>query len=389
MITRTAERTLRVLAREFKALALIGPRQSGKTTLARQVFSDKPYVSLEDPDQRRFAQQDARRFLGQFPKGAILDEVQRVPTIFSYLQGILDSSSRKGLFVLTGSCHFGLMEHITQSLAGRIGLLHLLPFSLDELSGTRMFPASVDHLLFAGLYPPIHDQKVAPERWYSAYVATYLERDVRQLFNIRDFGAFERFLALCAGCVGQQVNTVRIGSDCGISHNTVRAWLDVLQASYLAILLRPHHRNFRKRVVKMPKLYFIDTGLAARLLGIESHGQLNTHPLRGALFENWVVMEMLKARLNRGQSSNLYFWRNNTGLEVDVLAEHADKLMPVEIKSGGTVVDDWFNGLRRWRELAGTTASRGWLIYGGDATQEREDATVLPWKDIGRLINSV
>jgi predicted AAA+ superfamily ATPase len=387
MVLRAAEPTLRTLATEFKIVALVGPRQSGKTTLARAVFGSKPYANLEEPDVRAFADSDPRRFLAQFPDGAVIDEAQRCPELFSYLQGRVDARADAGQFVLTGSQHFGLMERITQSLAGRVGFLQLLPFAWGELSGAGLAPASVEEALFSGGYPPLYDTPATPERWYNAYLTTYVERDVRQLLNIRDLGAFQRFVSLCAGHAGQLVNTSQLGADCGINHSTVRSWLGLLEASFIAFLLRPHHRNFRKRLVKTPKLYFHDTGLACRLLGIEKADQLRTHPMRGALFENWVIAEAMKARYNRAKDSNLYFWRDNTGHEVDLIADHGQSLLPVEVKAGSTLASDWFQPLARWCELAGAESERPWLVYGGDQRQARSECEVLPWRQIGELTN--
>lgn len=389
MIRRHIETELKILSREFKAVVVTGPRQSGKTTLVRAVFPNKPYVLLEEPDTRTFAAEDPRGFLAQFPSGAILDEVQRVPDLFSYLQGLLDNKQDSGQFILTGSFNFGLMESVTQSLAGRVGILELLPFSLEELKKTDRVPDSVDTLLFQGLYPAIYDQKPRVTRWYNAYIMTYLERDVRQLINLKDVSSFQKFLGLCASNVGQILNTARMGADCGITHNTVQSWLSILETSYIIFRLQPHHRNFRKRLVKSPKLYFNDTGLAARLLGIENKRQLSTHPLRGLLFENWCITELMKGRLNRGLTSNLFFWRNNKGLEIDVIADRGNLLLPVEIKSGATIASDWMENLQKWLELAGESAEEAWIIYGGDKGQKRKHATVIPWHGIGRLCENI
>lgn len=392
MIARQAEILARTIASEFKIVAIVGPRQAGKTTLARAVFADKPYVNLEEPDQRQFAQEDPRRFLESYTGGAVIDEAQRCPALFSYLQSAVDARPEKGQFVLTGSQHFNLLESISQSLAGRVGFLRLLPFSLEELQQGGWRPATLDELLFKGGYPPVYDLPAAPERWYNAYITTYVERDVRQLTNVRDLGAFQRFVALCAGYTGQLLNTSRIGADVGVTYNTVRAWLDILEASFVLFRLRPHHRNFRKRLVKSPKLYFYDTGLAARLLGIEEWRQLAMHPMRGALFENWVIVELLKQRSYRGKADNLFFWRNHVGEEVDVIADRGQRLLPVEIKAGATVASDWFGPLERWCERAGAAADDPWLVYGGTQRQKRRSAgqkgrsvELLPWDRLGEL----
>ena len=385
MIERQAEPALRHFAKQFRAVLINGPRQSGKTTLAKTVFHEKPYALLEEIDTRRFATEDPRAFLAQYPDGAILDEVHKAPELLSYLQGILDTSGARGQYVLTGSCNFQLLESISQSLAGRVGQFELLPLSQSELGQGAEPPESLEETLFRGGYPEVHGESLDGERWYNAYIETYLERDVRQLINLRDVMTFQRFLGLCAGNCSQLLNTSRIGSDCGVHHNTVSNWLSILQATYVVFLLPPHSANFRKRLVKTPKLYFFDTGLACRLLGIERPQQLVSHPLRGALFENWVVSELMKARFNQGKKSNLFFWRNNTGLEVDVIADHGETLLPVEVKSGATIASDWFTNLHKWTELAGSTAEPGFLVYGGNLPQKRSTVTVLPWREIGTL----
>ena len=347
MIPRNAESTLRELAAGFPVIGITGPRQSGKTTLARAVFKDKPYVSLEYPDVRESATDDPRGFLDNYPQGAVLDEAQRCPQLFSYLQGRVDAAGTPGQFILTGSQQFGMVSAITQSLAGRVGLLALLPFALSELQRVARIPSSINELLWQGSYPPVYDRPVTPTAWYGSYVQTYLERDVRQLIQVRDLTLFQRFLRLCAGRTGQLLNQSALADETGISHNTVREWISVLEASYLIHRLPPQHRNFNKRLVKTPKLYFVDVGLAAWLLSIETPDQVATHPLRGALFETWVVGEFLKSRFNRGLASNLTFWRDHRGQEVDLVLEQAGKLQPIEIKAGATVNRDAFKGLAR------------------------------------------
>lgn len=381
-IPRQAETTIQILLKGFPVVAVTGPRQSGKSTLAARMLPDRPYVSLEDPDEEDFARNDPRRFLNQFPDGAVLDEIQRCPFLLSYLQGIVDQDGRTGLFLLTGSQQFGLMAEITQTLAGRVGLLELLGFSLPEIADTDFAPETLEDLLFTGLYPPIHDRQVPPTLWYPNYVRTYIERDVWQMVNVGDLSAFQTFLYLCAGRIGQLVNLTSMGNDCGISANTAKSWLAVLEASYIVFLLRPHHNNFNKRIIKTPKLYFYDPGLAARLLSIENKDQIVNHSYRGPLFESWVVSELLKKRYNGGQPSNLYFWRDRTGNEVDVLLDYGDRLVPVEIKSGQTVVTSHFKGLRKWVELAGDQAGQPYLVYGGRKQQNREEALVVPWREI-------
>ncbi|MCC6658733.1 MAG: ATP-binding protein [Rhodocyclaceae bacterium] len=377
MIERLASRTLSHLARGFPVLAITGPRQSGKTTLARMAFPDKPYVSLEDPDVHTLAARDPRRFLAGFPDGAILDEAQRLPDLFSWLQGLADARGRRGDFILTGSQQFSLMSRITQSLAGRVGLVQLPPLTLAE-SGAD----GVDAALWRGGYPVLQSPPPEPQQWFPSYVATYVERDVRQLLEIRDLSRFRHFVAMCAARTGQLLNLSSLAADCGISHVTAREWLTVLEASYIVFLLRPYHRNFGKRLVKAPKLYFLDTGLAAWLLGIRGVGDIAIHALRGALFETLVVGEFLKHRWIAGQPADLYFWRDSAGHEVDLLFETGGKLQAVEIKSGMTFASDWLDGTRRWRDFAGRETHDPWIIHGGDQTFDTGGSRAFSWRSL-------
>jgi predicted AAA+ superfamily ATPase len=382
LIQRDAAETLRRLARGFPIVAITGPRQAGKTTLARQIFADKPYVTLEDPEEREFALSDPRRFLMRFPDGAILDEVQRCPELLSYLQGVVDERRRMGGFVLTGSQQFGLLSGITQTLAGRVGLVQLLPFSISELKAAGKFPVDLDKLLLQGSYPPLYDRRIAPADWFPNYVNTYIERDVRQVLAVRDLTLFQRFLRMCAARSGQLLNLSSLGADCGISHATAREWITVLEASYVLMLLKPYHNNFGKRLVKTPKLYFLDVGLAAWLLGIRDTGSMAVHAQRGALFETWVVSEYVKRELNAGATPELFFWRDSAGNEVDLVYETPDGLQGVEIKSGATFVPDWLDGLKKWRALPGNQARKPRVVYGGKQTQARETADLIGWRDL-------
>jgi predicted AAA+ superfamily ATPase len=387
-IKRIAASAARERLAGFPILTITGPRQSGKTTLSRLLAPKLPYFSLEDPDTRSFAREDPRAFLRQAADGAILDEVQRVPELFSYLQGIVDADRRMGQFILTGSSQFELIESITQSLAGRASMLTLLPFSLAELQQAKRAPASVDELLHTGLFPPIHDRKIEPHIWIQDYIGTYLERDVRQILNIKDLATFQRFVQLCAGRIGQLLNLSSLASDTGITRVTAESWLSVLQASHLIFIVRPWFTNTSKRFIKTPKLYFSDPGLAAWFLGIRDAGHVTAHPQRGALFENWVMTELLKAQTNSGHKPSLYFLRDKEGHEVDAIIETApDTFQAVEVKAGETVASDSFAGLDYWRSHLAGKKLVPWLVHGGTAFQQREKASVLPWNDLSPLIS--
>lgn len=382
MIPRAAQRTLRRLAKGYPVALVTGPRQSGKTTLARATFPRKPYVSLENPEDRRFATEDPKGFIARFAKGAVIDEAQHCPELFSYLQTHVDVAGRPGQFVLTGSQNLSLVSRVVQSLAGRVGRVELLPLARQELEQGKVAPRDLDRLLFKGAYPAVHARDVTPLQWYANYVATYLERDVRQLANIQDLMVFQRFLRLCAARTGQLLNLSSLAVDCGVAQGTARAWLSVLQASYLAFLLPPHYRNFGKRLIKSPKLYFHDTGLAAHLIGVQSPEHLAIRPERPALFETFVVNEFLKRRFNAGLPSNLYFWRDNIGTEVDLVREEGARLLPTEIKSGRTVNDEFFSALRKWTKYAGRVGGAPALVYGGAESYARSGIRVISWRDL-------
>jgi predicted AAA+ superfamily ATPase len=387
MIPRQALEPLHRLARGFPIVALTGPRQSGKTTLARAAFAGKPYVSLENPQERAFAETDPQRFLGRFAQGAVLDEVQRCPQLLSWLQGLVDERRVMGDFVLTGSAQFDLLAGITQSLAGRVGRVELLPLSAAELAAAGQMPASLGQALLQGGYPALYDRPVSPADWFANYVASYVERDVRQLVAVRDLSLFQTFVRMCAARTGQLLNLASLGADCGISAVSARHWLTVLESSYVVTLLRPHHRNLGKRLVKTPKLYFLDSGLAAWLLGIQNAQALETHAARGALFETWVVSELLKQRFNAGRPSDLFFWRDHVGQEIDIVIDTAAGLVPLEIKSGSTFAADWADAMEKWGKLAeraGQAVLQPTLVYGGAAGFERQGLRVWSWTETGQ-----
>jgi predicted AAA+ superfamily ATPase len=391
MIARDAQRQLEDLAQWYPVIAITGPRQSGKTTLARKAFPAKPYVSLEDPDTRETALADPRRFLAQFDSGAVIDEAQRAPEIFSFLQTRVDQDRHDGktsaAWVLTGSQHFGLIAPITQSLAGRVGLLHLLPFSLGELQKAKhgLAGATIEELLWHGLYPPVVDRGIPPSVWYADYFATYVERDVRQLVNVRDLAAFRTFVRMCAARTAQAVHLSALAADCGISTNTAKGWLSILEASYIAYTLPQHHANYGKRLVKAPKLYFYDTGLAAWLAGLRSAAELGLSSLRGPLFETWAIGEVLKTRSHHRLAPTLHYWRDKLGVEIDLLIDGGTRLVPMEFKAGQTVAGDWVNNLRRYLALAANRApavpvEAPVVVYGGDAPHVRDGIDVIGWR---------
>ena len=383
MVERDLAERLKTATRSFPAVTLTGPRQSGKSTLCRAAFPHHGYANLEAPDVRRFAQDDPRAFLAQFTAGAVIDEVQRCPELPSYLQVLIDQDPTPGRWILTGSHNLALLESVSQSLAGRTAVLHLLPLAHNEALRFRKHPRTLDEAMFTGGYPRIFDRNLNPSDWLGAYVATYLERDVRSVLRVGDLTAFQRFVELCAGRTAQLLNLSSLSGDCGISQPTAKAWLSVLETTFIVFRLPSYSRNIRKRIVRMPKLHFYDTGLVCWLLGIRHPDQLRAHPLRGAIFETWVASEILKYRVHRGEHAGAFHYRDRHGLEADVVISRGEALSIVEAKAGTTVSDDMLSSVRKVHsDLRLSSGAETCLVYGGETAQTRSDVTVLPWRAI-------
>lgn len=391
IIPRILTNKLLEAATEYPVVALVGPRQSGKTTLAQGSFVKHRYVSLEDYDVRSIAQQDPRRFLNDYPTeaGIIIDEIQHVPSLLSYMQTIVDAEKKKGYFIVTGSQNFLVDEALTQTLAGRMAVLTLLPLSIRELSASGVLPDKFETLIYKGSYPQVYAQKISIERLYTNYIRLYVERDVRQIRSVSDLSTFAKFMRLCAGRIGQELNLTSLGSDCGITHNTARAWISLLEASYVIFLMYPFYNNFGKRLIKSPKLYFVDTGLACSLLNIETAEQVSEHYLRGNLFESLIISDFLKQQYNRERQPNIYFWRDQGQHEIDCIVDEYPRPVPIEIKSGKTVVSDFFKEFEYWNKLTDNTHLLPYLIYGGSDNQPWPQAHVMSWKSIGNLMNEL
>jgi len=384
IIQRSILAEAKLVSGQFRALSIIGPRQSGKTTLCKLLFNDKPYLSLENPNTQARAMEDIESFLKQFPEGAILDEVQRIPDIFRYLQGVLDSKTQRCQFILTGSNNFLLQEQISQSLAGRIGYLQLLPLSYGELQNANLAFDNVNKQILAGGYPEIWDQNLIPSKWMASYVQTYVQRDVRLLRNITNLGDFNRFISICANRSGQLINREEMARTIGVDTKTIQAWLSVLESSYIIYLLQPWYNNLNKRIIKTPKLYFYDTGLLCYLLGITSQSSLESHSMYGNIFENWVITEIKKNRFNQGINEGLYFFRDSTGNEIDLLMENEGRTMAVEIKSSKKINSGMLNGLRYWKK--NNSGAQGLLIYGGEKEDELEAGIhTVNWKKVSDI----
>ena len=384
MIQRVLTKKLIEISNYYSVLTITGPRQSGKTTLIKSVFKDLPYISLENPDSKKRAEDDPKGFLNNYPKGVILDEVQNAPELFSYIQGIVDDNQHIK-FILSGSQNFLLLDKINQTLAGRTAVLKLLPLSLNELKNTKYWSNNVYTLIYNGMYPRIYDRQIPANVFYANYIQTYIERDVRSIKNIGNLTNFSRFVSLCAGRIGQILNLDAIASDVGIATNTAKEWISILEASYIIHLLKPHHKNFNKRLVKRPKLYFYDTGLACNLLQINDEKQLDIHFAKGNLFENFIINNLLKSRFNTANTSNLYFWRDKHGKEIDCIIEKANSLIPVEIKSSSTYQKEHFKNMNYWNKLAENSNENSYLVYAGNEDDTLPYGNLISWKNLDKI----
>ncbi len=387
MIKRELGVELKASAKQYPVVTVTGPRQSGKTTLVRKHFPKYRYYNLEEPDTREIAQADPRGFLAENEQGFILDEIQRVPEFLSYIQGMVDKSKKRGQFILTGSRNFELMETVTQSLAGRTALLCLLPLSINELKGATT-QYTIDQYLLKGFYPRVHAENLDPTKAYRNYYQTYIERDLKALIHLRDLSHFQKFVRLCAGRVGQIFNASALSSEVGVSVPTINSWLSILQESYVVFLLQPYYANIRKRLTKSPKLYFYDVGLVAYLLGVENETQMSRDPVRGALFENMVVMELVKYRFNRGQDHNLYFFRDERHHEVDVVIKSGNTLTGIEIKSSATFHTDFLKGLNYLEKLFKNKVSRSVVIHAGEEHRGKE-FSVLKYQNTEKVFTEI
>ncbi len=388
MVKRQLTDKLKQLAQQYPVVTLTGPRQSGKSTLVQAVFPELPYVLLEDPDIRALAQADPRGFLANYADGAIFDEAQRAPQLFAYLQGMVDRQTAKHPFILTGSQNFLLLESINQSLAGRTAVLRLLPFSYTERQANELLPATVNELLFQGSYPRLVTNRLEPTDFFPSYVQTYLERDVRSLKNVADLSAFTRFLRLCAGRIGSPLNLSSLASDCGVSVNTAKAWVSVLGASYVIYLLPPYYENFSKRLIKSPKLFFYDTGLVCSLLGLRRADLIESFYMRGNLFENLIVSEVLKYYYHRGQQAPCYYWQDKIGREVDLLIETDNGLIPLEVKAGMTLNQAYFDQLNYWNKLSGNSPANSYVVYSGSIQQTTSSGAFVPLSALDGLLTN-
>lgn len=387
MIKRDMQQILKKYASQFQVISIMGPRQSGKTTLAKLTFPDYAYVSLEEEEVARDALNDPRGFLYKYTKkgGVIFDEIHNAPVLLSYMQTYVDTHKKPGQFIITGSHNILLNQAVTQTLAGRIAILTLLPLSIKELKKANLLLNDVEDVMEKGCYPRLYDEKLTIQAWLRGYVKTYIERDVRQLTNVGNVRKFQNFMKLCAGRTGQLLNVSTLACDCSIDVKTANSWLSILEMSYIIFFLQPYHKHFRKRITKSPKLYFYDTGLVCSLLGIQSSEELFSHYLRGGIFESFAISEIIKNKYNQDLDPNIYFWQDQHGNEVDCILKKSTKLIPIEIKSGRTINPSFFDGLKYWYELAGESSAHGYLIYAGNEDQDRSAAQVISWQNVDEI----
>ncbi len=384
MIPRKITKEILQLKKEFPIVTILGPRQSGKTTLAKDIFKKYKYVSLEDPDMRELVQDDPRGFLEEYNKNVIIDEVQRVPEFFSYLQTHVDKIKQNGSFILTGSHNYLLMENISQSLAGRTGIVTLLPLSIEELLKDDI--NNLNKTIFTGFYPRIFDQNIRPNSFYKSYLNTYLERDIRMIKNISSYSSFLKFLKLIAGRCGQVLNVKTVAEDSGISYHTVESWISILETSYIIFKLQPFHKNFNKRIIKSPKIFFYDTGLLCYLLGIRKKEEITNHYLKGNIFENFIISDLIKFDYNHGNLNSFYFWQDTNKNEIDLIIENGEDTKALEIKAGSTIRSELFKNLVTWEKLQKKTKT--FLFYGGDMNMTKSGTKILNWKDLIQIKKS-
>ena len=382
MIKRIISKKILTLAGKMPVITITGPRQSGKTTLAKEIFKDYTYINLEDAAVRDFAKQDIIGFFKKYNNKVVIDEAQNVPGIFSQIQVLTDNSKEKGQFILTGSQNFLLSEQISQSLAGRTAIFKLLPFSTDELKNTKYHVNEYEKYIQKGMYPRLYDENLNPEDWLPDYINTYIERDVRKILNVSDLNRFRAFLKICAGHTGQIINLSGIGNEIGISYKTVQKWLSVLEASYVIFLVYPYYKNFNKRIIKSPKLYFYDTGLACSLMNIRNTEQLDYHFAKGNLFETFIMSEIMKRKFNGLLKGDVYFWRESNKNEIDCIIDTGNTLKAIEIKSGRTIKDSFFKNLNFFKKFTKDIEIETFLVYGGDEIQKRSEHTVLNWQNL-------
>jgi len=385
MIKRELTNRLLYFATKFPVVSITGPRQSGKTTLVKQAFPNYKYFTLEDIDTRNIAIDDPRGFLETECDGMIIDEIPRVPELFSYIQSIVDKTNTSGKYIITGSQNFLLIQNISQSLAGRIAILKLMPFSLEELKEGNILSENFEEIIFKGAYPRIYDKNIPAKDFYPFYIQTYVERDVKLIKNISNQNTFIRFVKMCAGRTGQLLNITDLANSCGITQITVKSWLSILEASFVIHFLQPHYKNFNKRLVKMPKLYFNDTGLACSLLGIKQKEQLSTHFLYGALFENFIINEFYKHMYNNAINTELFFWRNKLGKEIDLIIDNNDEIVPIEIKAGKTFNLDYFKNLKYLNNISGNKSANTFVIYGGKENHKTKDGNIFSWNNFNKI----